>query len=460
VIPSSVRVDDNLAPARRRWGLAAFTAYFVLLNWVYVNLIAPTWAYLGFTYAPISPAWLVTAYVFAVLPLAVMPMVIRRASDWLIASFYLMVYVPACSLPLFQRAAEGRPLDDHLPLLVTMLASVLALVASTSMPRMRRAIPKTTNRWFWAVIIAVWFATHALIFVRFSGQLAISGLNEVQEQRLNSRDVIGGRSILSYAINACLFSINPLLIGFGLARRKPHFFALGAVGELLIYSASAARAAGGVFLAVGLVVWLGRGGRHVTIARFAGSIAALLVAMVMLGAVASPAMQRDSQWLMFRVLVGPATTTDNYYEFFSTNPTTDFSHLTGLGWLGEVPYENGIARAVGQSSTGGQSNNENGNYLADGIAGAGLLGIVFTTAIAAAVLWVADSASSHHHPTLALPIIAAQSINFANVPTATMLVSGGLALTAVFLWSLPGSSGTARSAAGAFGVEAPNRTSL
>jgi hypothetical protein len=254
-----------------------------------------------------------------------------------------------------------------------------------------------------------------------------------------SREVVGGMrfSLLSgYGMMFSAYSINPFLMAYGILRRKRWLVILGLAGQCFLYMCAANRA---ILATVPLLLLLTYAPRDrrlfgvacmlmVTLGTLAGTIVSLKGGTVAIQVTA----------VMLRTLIGPAHATHMYYDYFLAHPQTNFTHITGLGWLGTNPYTDTSLGMVIGASTGNPENNANANLWADGFASAGFLGMAVVTLLAAGAFYAFDVACSGVDLRLALLAGCAHGLNLADLPIFTLVLSWGMLFTAVLLYVFAG----------------------
>jgi hypothetical protein len=127
-----------------------------------------------------------------------------------------------------------------------------------------------------------------------------------------------------------------------------------------------------------------------------------------------------------RTFSSPGIAIAQYYEFFSTHPLTLGSHITGLSWLVDYPYDYDIPQTLGYYYYGTLVT-ANANFWAqDGLASFGVIGLGLVSVIAAFVFWILDSVTRGLSMKFVIPALVGILVSFANVSLFTTLVTGGL----------------------------------
>ena len=79
-------------------------------------------------------------------------------------------------------------------------------------------------------------------------------------------------------------------------------------------------------------------------------------------------------WAQLRIFCIAPLALVQYYDFFSSNPLTYMSHVTGFNLLIDYPYERDLGKLVGRYQYDGAINVNAGLWASDGIAAFGLFG--------------------------------------------------------------------------------------
>jgi hypothetical protein len=136
-----------------------------------------------------------------------------------------------------------------------------------------------------------------------------------------------------------------------------------------------------------------------------------------------------------RMYAVPGQIFGHYVDYFSTNPHTWYSHITGISWLIEYPYDQPIPLMIKDAYPGG---NQNANFWAqDAVAGGGTFAIPVISMIFGFVLIIANSVTRGLHPQFVYPALALTAQRFTDGTLATGLLSGGLILSLLLLAIAP-----------------------
>src|SRR4029079_15894664 len=130
-----------------------------------------------------------------------------------------------------------------------------------------------------------------------------------------------------------------------------------------------------------------------------------------------------------------------YFDFFSNNPETHYSHIKGVNWFVHYPYANTPGIEVGSFYSGDPTLDSTAHFwAADGLAAWGLAGVLLISVLCALVFWLLDSAAQRQNPRLATLVVCYVAFNLSNISIFTSLLSCGLGLLILLLHLMPTSS--------------------
>jgi hypothetical protein len=289
---------------------------------------------------------------------------------------------------------------------------------------------------FWLVISGATIGAYAAVYRVFGASLRVTA--DVVTQRLLARDTFASASnnaILGYALNWPSYVVNPLLIAVGLWYRRRSVVAVGLAGQVFAYAVNAARGPLAT-VPVSIMLWWTLRQRRVPYGTLWMAFFALIAGGALVGQQIGRFVAVAASWVFLRTFVMTGYITGIYYDYFRHSPTTMFSHIRGLGWLGHNPYGTSLGFVIGES-LGQPDNNANANLWADGFASYGLLGMIFVTVLAAVLFHLIDSALADTDSRFAATALGAQAMNLADLPIFTTFLGGGLGLVALLIYLMP-----------------------
>ena len=420
-------------PSRDRLLLmAAVLAFCALFQLSYAGLVAPLFDYMGVIYAPKAGLISLLPWLLALLPTLWIPTRIRRTSHLTYWSLYVTVYLTSIFIAFDARTA-GDADTLTLSLLLALAFALLGTVLEAPVLRLPRLRLSRSIVW-----VALWTFTAVCefyVFWRFRGGIRLVGLESIYEQRFAAAAYQGG--LVSYLGTWLANAVHPFLMAWGLERRRPVVFLLGAAGQVFLYATEATKM---ILLSVPLVLllwWVLRShGRHFGTLVCLGASAIILGAWFVQGAsdYAGPLVGV----LVLRLFWAQGLTTSQYAAFFAHHPQTYLSHLHLVRSFVHYPYDAPVPFVVGEYFSGNPTYDANAHFWAgDGLAGFGLIGILVITPLAMLTLWLMDSAPRKGNERLMALSSVVQIAGLANGSIFSALIGGGIWLNLLLLWLEP-----------------------
>ena len=419
--------------------LIAAAVYVGVLQVLYITVVSPIWAYAGYEFIPPSIESWVAFTILSLVPSLWVPLELNRPSQWLYFYLNVAVYIPTCFVPLFAGLSVPSS-PDALLFFVSMLAGMAILGVACVATRKRLQRPELPRLQFWLGIAALLIFAYGVTLVTFGSSLSLEALSleteAVRDQRFQGSEK--SSALVGYCLNLPAWAINPFLMAYGLCRRKPLWFALGAGGQLYLFSVNAVR---GVIATVPLMLamyfFMRIRIKSPIGAIFMWSLAGAVVLATAICFVAPRDVRIQISAAVMRPILSPAATAGLYYNFFSHNPKTNFSHVKGIGSLVDPVYASeSIGRVVGRG-VGSPENCIVAGLWADGFASYGFPGMILVSVFAACFFYCMDSALGTINSRFAVLAIGPQALNIADLPLQTTLLGGGLALVVLLIYLGP-----------------------
>ena len=193
-------------------------AYLQILTNVYIERISVTWAYEGLRYSPPPAGLQSVTWALAFLPALWLPVALKRPSQVVYWFVYVIVYVPTCVLTLFSSTIQ--------PELLVVSWSVWHSVSSGS--------PRSIDCPYYSFRTAFcrrfpsgrpWprlgscATPSSCPFRDFTCRWCLSTTSTACAPITKARSTT--RPILGYVVTWQVSLINPFLIAYGLARKRP-----------------------------------------------------------------------------------------------------------------------------------------------------------------------------------------------------------------------------------------------
>lgn len=422
----------------------AFIAAVMIL---YMNYLVPVWGYQGFyEFSPSKSSASLGCAVMYILGFAfAYPPVINRYSRFVVWILFFYLYVPSSVIVSMQ----GIP-DDGGIMLVTCLAISFWIISflpeifvrsksSNYRPATNLASqlgPNETNNHiirskYYVPVIVFSSLFFIVIFIYYFQIVNFVSLLDVYGQREIAADYAPNRSIMAYALQWEFRLISPFLIAIGLIFRKKLPIIIGIAGFLLCFSIIGSKSTIFVFL---LMLFLYRfvlsnnyfSAFQVGVFLFVCLSIPLFVVLIA-GNEINPLVDLTLSQILKRAFAVGGMTLGHYFDFFSHNPNTYFSHLGPVSWFINYPYGNfSVGQVLGNFQAGTYNYNMSANFWAiDGIASAGYVGIIVVGVVLGIILTMFNRWSKPKH----FVLLCLSSLNcvwmLADSSLFPVLISGG-----------------------------------
>jgi len=405
----------------------------ILFRWIYREIISPEWSYLGYRYDALSLPVTAIGWAGSLLPVLWMPITLRRPSQALYWLLYLTVYIPSMLVPYY---LDLQPVSDLVVISGYFLAGFAAIGMSFRIPLPPPIRQTIGRREFWIIFWFLYVVMTAIFLFAFGSSLRLVSFAERNEVRMAARLVEPG-TVADYSRSWLALCLNPILMAVAWLRRRPTLFLIGAAGEILLYSSTAFRSWAITILYVPILYFALKGksasfGLRMTV--FTSSIFLLVPVLH----VAESRFERDlSDDFVARIHVNSGFLTAEYAKFFSENPLTYGSQITGLNRLITYPYSIAIQYVIGDYLANNPELSANANIWADGIASFGPVGLLVISVVLAGIFFLLDFGCQHLDPAKTALIIGVHFVNLSNAALATSFVGGGLGFSIVLLMLMP-----------------------
>jgi hypothetical protein len=409
--------------------LAASLVYAWAIHYAHVEYLDPVWDYYGFTYWP--PDLLDSLLIGGLVLLggAVLPAVLARPSSIVLLLLFLVVYVPTIVITLCLDTDAVETYGQGL--IVFGAAFAVACLGARARERRRPLEPREPDDRFMLVVLAAWAASAVVLVYAYGSMMRFVNLDSIYDQREAGRSTsLAMGYVQTYFSNV----LSPALMAFGLLKSRWLLVVLGAIGCVIMFMINAQRT---VFVLPFLIV-----GLHVVLSSRYTALRTSSFALLLLSGVTVliAATYEDSLvatffgiYLVYRTLCIPGLTYSQYYDLFSRDGFTWWSHVKGLNLLIPAPasYVNdsawpNLGFVVGDRIYRSFDMNANANlFVGDGVAAAGALGVaVIGCAFAACLYWL-DRSARGWDSRFTLLVLAPLAVTLTNGQLFTALLSFG-----------------------------------
>jgi hypothetical protein len=414
-----------VGPARAL-AIAGALGYVTALIWAYTSHFSPVYAYNGLIDADPTPTAVLIVATIAALPAAWLPISARRPSTIALWTLYLVGYVPTAMVPIYLTGSLEAVLPWELALISAM--AVLGAIVRLRPPIIQ--VPHLSLSGFTWLLVALSVLTFLYIAATF-GLHPPPSLSEVYVTRAQFAAVQGGTAVGGYIVPWAANVINPLLMGVGIAQRRPALVALGLLGQVLIYADTGYKA---VLFSVVLVPLV-----YFAIARAArwfGTLALLGAAAALVGTVGINS--QPGGWpiaLATRTFATPGHVGWYYYDYFSQHDQYHLSH-SFLSWLFASPYIVDAPLLIG-SVYFHEGTDANSSLFADAFANFGYPGVIVFMVICAFTLLVIDALARGRDARVIGPTLAIAGLSLGSSGFFTTMLTHGLLLAGVIIALMP-----------------------
>ena len=399
--------------------------FVTCLYYVYVSWLAPVYDYLGFTLSPGDHPVLWLSLAIVLVSACMMPLRLDTFSDYFLLMVFYFVYVPSMTfVPL-----QGTLADDGFGLISALGASfnITRFLARYSV---RLPSVRVSQNAVIGAFACVYIALTAYTVSVYGANLRIANLESVYAQRALSGELATG-SLVGYATGFLGGAFNPLLMAYGLVRRRPIWFFIGAAGQLFVYSTSALKSVALTVVLLPIFYFFLLRSRDITATRFGllilGSCLVPLLALLLLD-LADEGLAVQLVALVYMRTYGLAGHHINTAAWL-----TAFSHISIVSSFVAYPYEQSLGQEVGYWLVGWPLDANANFWATDGIASAGNIGVVLVGVIAGLFLIVANATVDKVDRRLALTALIPFIMMACNTSIFTAMLTGGGGLLLIMM---------------------------
>jgi hypothetical protein len=402
------------------------------LEWIYRESISTVLETFGFPYFPPSIGMKSLSWIFCIVPVLWMPMGIRRPTQVIYWLLYITVYVPSIMIPLFLREFSNQD--------VILCSAVLMVGLGITglfyrLPLITLGHKKFSTKTFIGFFFALYLVALAIVLYTYGSHLRLAAFGDHMQVRLEARN-IPSSVVATYSLAYLAWVFNPMLMCFGLFRKKVFPFIVGAMCQLLLYSVAASRAWILTVLYIPLIfLWVKKFNRASGLV-LVWCVAALFLLFICVDSF-SPSLAAGPIFLIvLRVFVNSGFMTSTYAQFFSENAITFGSHIRGVSLLVDYPYDVPLPFLIGRF-LGSEENSANAHIWADGIASFGLWGVIVVSIVLGVLFLCVDSAAHRLNSKVVSVAIVAQSVVLSNLGLSSAFFGGGIGLLVIMMMLMP-----------------------
>ena len=394
--------------------------YAAILHYAYVNHIAPIFTYLQFGYRSPDPFGYAVALALVVAIAVLLPRQIARPSHLIVWVLFLIAVLPSLVVPQYAPA-----LSQQAALELTLWVGgcfLLVAVIGTRHP-LRGFVPlmPLRARTWWSLIAVLFVVLNGYVMLAIGVNWTLPSFNDVYGVRGEFRIEEAEFPALGYVVPMLDKIVNPFMIVRGLITRSWGWGLAGVLGELYLYAEQGNKTASLAPIAlVGAFLFLRMRRPTGTVVLLAASIASVVVMTV------DRLLASNDLTSLFirRTLVLPGLTTAGYVQVFDDAPKAELGHSVLRSFV-HYPYEKEPPDLVGALFFGNPTTHANGNWLADGYANFGYLGMLAATIVLILLLWAVDDAARGLSASFACMLFVVPAISLAESAVLTAILTHG-----------------------------------
>ena len=266
----------------------------------------------------------------------------------------------------------------------------------------------------------------AVFSVIYRGTMRLVTFSDVYELRFASGEVQTG-SVIGYLVMWMTYCIVPYLVARGWALRRWGSLLIAFLACLIIYMITGAKSAILVPVFLFVVANLAKSNSNF-VSRLLAWLSFGVFGILLIPQGFSSVTDMVKAIFLHRMLGSNGWVFAQYYDFFGAMPHTYYTHISIIRALfGFYPYGSlSLGQVIGLEVSGSSLANFNAGFWAtDGIAAAGLTGVVLCSIIVLSFFILLNSISNRFESRFMAMWVTGFGLSLLNLPFATALVSGG-----------------------------------
>ena len=276
------------------------------------------------------------------------------------------------------------------------------------------------------VLVFTLLLTLYVLFI-YRNNLRIVSFEDVYDLR-RENDVYG-KSIVEIYLTAWLYNVMlPLCLTFGIILKNKISFIIGMVGCFVMYISTGSKAALLLpIIYIGIYFLIRNNYKQI----FKNSLKYLSLIILLLTQIE---FSFFTSILLSRTIGNGGLMTYKYFDFFSNNPNTHFSHINIINKItNNYPYKDSMVGQVVGREYWGSTMNANANFWAtDGLASLGLYGVPIISIIFCFFLIFLNSITRKQNQLFLLLCCLPFILNITNTSFFSSLLTGGGFLIVIF----------------------------
>jgi hypothetical protein len=422
----------------RFYFLASVILYISVFLIGYEEWVAPKYTTWGMGYRDIPIGYILSSWLMCLIPAIWMPYDLTRPSQILFYIQYFVIFIPTTFILYHSVRPELAP---ELVLMInsSLFLGLMILQVGYKIQLFRIKKIYLSDRFLWRAFWIFSLFLPIYLMTVFGGHFQLADFEEIYKVRSSSTDIVEKSNswFAGYAQMWLSGFVLPFIFATGVFKRRWGYVFLVLVGYLYLFGVGGSKATILAVVYLPAIYFLIRDG---------GKNAAIKIAICLAGVLAAPIMIIFLEggegvmelWYLAvvhaRTFSIPQLSIGQYYNFFSINPLTYGSHVTGIREFIDYPYDMDVPRVIGYYFYNADLGANVNFWGQDGIASFGLIGIPIVSLVVSVLFWVFDSIASVHDTRFVTLCLGNIALTFANISLFTTLFSGGLILLIVALY--------------------------
>lgn len=384
-------------------------------------------AFWGFNEPNFSVGAVFFIAILTLLPSMLLPIMLRRPSALFLYSLMFFVYVPSVVIALLN-------FENSVSRYIGILSSFcLGMIFCCILSRLVGAddeVDKEPSGFLIFINIIGSFSCIVLLFFTYRDILSFSGLDDIYLQREKGAAT---SLFVGYCQVYLAYVFSPILFVYGYLYRRFMIFALASFGFLFVFMITAERTVLLLpFVLLGISFVFKRRGLVISNVYYLFFGGAFFIVLISMFFEYSSFVRELGVYFFTRTVAIPGLFVSQYYDLFSTEGFTHWSHVSVIGKLVEVPaaYVSdekwpALGKILAERVLGIQSQS-NANFVAtDGVAAWGGVGVFIICSIYGFWLMILDWISKGWDKIFVLPALFPLAFVSTNGSLFTLLTSFG-----------------------------------
>ena len=396
--------------------------YKILLDISYLDILAPNYAYAGFS-LKFSFGSVLFSYLLLFCVVFWIPKEYRSPSDFLFFFLLIMAYIPVLTVYAF--GGENLYYTVLHTLFWILCGIAIRFFPTISFPQVRK---KTAKGIMYGIF--AFFGVYCLLAVWQNFGLSFTfSISDVYEQRAAYKTA--SIPFAGYFFNWCGNVVFPGMTVYWLLKKKWALCLIPLALQMLLFSATGMKSMlfAPLFIVMALVLLRFRQKLPWCLGAFAGLSAASSMIYELTGEI------MPFSLMVRRLLLLPAKLSFYYYDFFSVTDKLLLSH-SAFDFLNPYPYDSSPALMIGRLYENAETVANNG-LVADGYMNFGVLGVFLWAILLAGVLRLVDSVGQGKDDKFVISCFIIQTVNLTNSAFFTTMMTHGFLFALLFVWLVP-----------------------